>query len=67
MFETRLLVYNEEGGKKRYICTPKANMKVPRHGHSGCSFASKYIVVSGSRKDHENSARKVELYDCAKD
>ena len=64
MYETRLLVFDQKSQK--YECTPKADMKVPRHGHSGCSFGSNFIVVSGSRKEYEGSARKCELYDCKK-
>ena len=38
-------------------------MKAPRHGHAACSFMGKYILVSGSRKDVDFSARKTEIYD----
>ena len=38
-------------------------MRAPRHGHAACSFMSKYILVSGSRKDVEASARKTEIFD----
>ena len=44
-------------------CYKKANMTAPRHGHSACSFMGKYVVVSGSRKDVDSAARKVEIYD----
>ena len=44
-------------------CIKRANMKAPRHGHSACSFMGKYIMVSGSRKDVDFSARKTEIFD----
>lgn len=62
MYETRQLVYHKQ--TKMFECTPKASMKVPRHGHSACSFANSYIVVTGTRKEVDGSARKCELYDC---
>jgi hypothetical protein len=31
------------------------SMKHPRHGHSTCWFGDKFIVVSGSRKEKDNS------------
>ena len=49
-----------------FECQPMADMKVPRHGHAACSFANNYIVVTGTRKEVEGSARKCELYDCAR-
>jgi len=38
-------------------------MRGPRHGHAACSFMGKYVLVSGSRKDVDHSARKAEIYD----
>jgi len=38
-------------------------MRAPRHGHATCSFMGKYLLVSGSRKDVEFSARKTEIFD----
>ena len=62
MYETRLLTFHKQ--TKMFECVPKASMKVPRHGHSGCSFANNYIIVTGTRKEVDGSARKCELYDC---
>lgn len=38
-------------------------MKAPRHGHAACPFIGRYVVVTGSRKDIDNAARKSEIYD----
>ena len=38
-------------------------MKAPRHGHAACAFMGKYVLVTGSRKDVDYSARKTEIYD----
>ena len=46
----------------QWDCLKKANMSAPLHGHAACSFMSKYIVVSGSRKDIDSSARKAAIY-----
>ena len=37
-------------------------MKHPRHGHSVTWFGDKFIVVSGSRKEKNNSHMKCEMY-----
>jgi len=37
-------------------------MKHPRHGHSACWFGEKFIVVTGSRKEKNNSQIKCEMY-----
>ena len=62
MFETRLLTYNKQS--KQFDCVGRANMSVPRHGHSACSFANNFIVVTGTRKEVDGSARKCEVYNC---
>jgi hypothetical protein len=38
-------------------------MNFARHGHSCCSILDRYIIVSGSRKEVNQAANKVELYD----
>jgi hypothetical protein len=38
------------------------SMKHPRHGHSVCWFGEKFIVVTGSRKEKNNSQLKAEMY-----
>ena len=37
-------------------------MKFPRHGHSACWLGEKFIVVSGSRKEKNDSQTRVECY-----
>lgn len=37
-------------------------MKHPRHGHSACWFSEKFIVVTGSRKEKNNSQSKCEMF-----
>jgi hypothetical protein len=31
------------------------SMKHPRHGHSACWFGDKFIAITGSRKEKNNS------------
>jgi len=38
-------------------------MNYARHGHSCCTILDRYIIVSGSRKEVNNAANRVELYD----
>jgi N-acetylneuraminic acid mutarotase len=40
----------------------KDKMKYPRQGHSVCAIGSKFLVVTGSRMDHEESGKKCEIY-----
>jgi hypothetical protein len=37
-------------------------MKHPRHGHSACWFGDKFIAITGSRKEKNNSQVKCEMY-----
>ena len=37
-------------------------MKFPRHGHSCCSLGENFIVVTGSRKDHDKAPVRTEVY-----
>jgi len=55
------MVFNRQ--QNLFDCVKKANMRSPRHGHAACSFMGKYVLVTGSRKDVDFSARKVEIYD----
>ena len=41
----------------------RKNMKFARHGHSVCTIGGRYILVSGSRKEVNQAANRVELYD----
>ena len=38
-------------------------MSFARHGHSCCTIMDRYIIVSGSRKEINGAAHRVELYD----
>jgi hypothetical protein len=40
----------------------KDKMKYARHGHSACSLSDKFIIVTGSRKEHENAHLRAECY-----
>ena len=40
----------------------KDKMKYPRQGHSICSLGTKFLVVTGSRMDHEESGKRCEMY-----
>lgn len=40
----------------------KDKMVHPRHGHSACWFGEKFIVVTGSRKEKNQSQFKCEMY-----
>jgi len=41
----------------------RKRMNFARHGHSVCTILEKYIIVSGSRKEVNSAAQRVELYD----
>lgn len=45
-----------------YSFTKRDSMKHPRHGHSATWLGEKFVVVSGSRKEKNNSQVKVECY-----
>jgi hypothetical protein len=38
-----------------YQFNKKDSMKHPRHGHSACWFGDKFMMISGSRKEKNNS------------
>lgn len=61
MYECHQLQLHQQSNT--YNCLKKANMRAPRHGHAACSFMGKYVLVSGSRKDIDFSARKTEIFD----
>ena len=41
----------------------KANMVYPRHGHSVCAVSDAFMVVTGTRKDQNRAAHRVEMFD----
>jgi len=50
-----------------YKFEDRKRMQFARHGHSVCNIADHYIMVSGSRKEVDNSSQRVELYDSHQD
>lgn len=38
-----------------FLFVKRDSMKHPRHGHSACWFGDKFIVITGSRKEKNNS------------
>lgn len=63
MFMTRELV--NVGG--HYNLQKKKPMKFARHGHAACSFGKNFLIVTGSRKDHDGADQAVEIYDANND
>ena len=45
-----------------YAVVKRDSMKHPRHGHSTTWFGEKFIVVTGSRKEKNESQKKCEMY-----
>jgi hypothetical protein len=45
------------------ILNKRANLVYPRHGHSVCAISDSFMVVTGTRKDVNRSAHRVEMYD----
>jgi len=45
-----------------YNFIKRDSMKHPRHGHSAIWFGSKFIVVTGSRKEKNDSQSRCEMY-----
>ena len=41
----------------------KNNLVYPRHGHSVCAISDAFMVVTGTRKDVNRSAHRVEMFD----
>ena len=61
MYECHELIHN--ASQRVWDCIKRANMSAPRHGHAATAFMGKYLLVTGSRKDVDHSARKTEIYD----
>jgi hypothetical protein len=64
MFSCRELVKDFSGNWNLKV---KKSMKYARHGHSACEMGDRFIVVTGSRKDHDKADKATELYDGEKD
>ena len=65
MYMMRQLIWNPADNSS-FNLEQKAKMTFPRHGHAVTAFADQYVVVTGSRKDTNTAADKVELYDINK-
>ena len=63
MFQCRELVPKPNPQKYQLMFEDRKRMKYARHGHSCTAIMDRYIVVSGSRKEVNSAAQKVELYD----
>ena len=50
-----------------FVFVKKSKMKYARHGHACCSIQNRLILVSGSRKDVNTAAVRVEVYDIIND
>lgn len=60
MYECHEIIVSERDTP--YMMLPRDKMKYPRHGHSACSLGEKFIVVTGSRKEHEQAHIRSECY-----
>jgi hypothetical protein len=63
MFLCRELVKDQSSLHFNLKFVEKKRMRFARHGHSCCSVANRYIIVSGSRKEVNSAAKRVEIYD----
>ena len=63
MFLCRELVNEASSLNYNLKFVEKKRMRFARHGHSCCSVANRYIIVSGSRKEVNSAAQRVEIYD----
>ena len=64
MFSTRELTKDAMGMLSLQRRKP---MKFARHGHAACSISENFIVVTGSRKDHDGADKATEIYDATAD
>lgn len=63
MYQCREIVKKFNSASYNLQFDEKKRMRYARHGHSCCAIANKYILVSGSRKEVNNAANRVEIYD----
>jgi N-acetylneuraminic acid mutarotase len=63
MFLCRELVKEAQSLNYNLKFVERKRMRFARHGHSCCSLANRYIIVSGSRKEVNSAAQRVEIYD----
>lgn len=67
MFQCREVVAKANSPKFNLQFVEKKRMRFARHGHSCCQIQDRYVVVSGSRKEVNQAAQKVEVYDTQTD
>jgi hypothetical protein len=63
MYQCRELVKKFNSQTYNLQFEEKKRMRYARHGHSCCAIANRYIIVSGSRKEVNMAAQRVEIYD----
>ena len=63
MFQCREIVAKTGSSKYNLQFSERKRMKFARHGHSCCQILDRYIIVSGSRKEVNAAALRVECYD----
>jgi N-acetylneuraminic acid mutarotase len=63
MFLCRELVKDTSSVHYNLKFEDRKRMRFARHGHSCCAVANRYIIVSGSRKEVNAAAQRVEIYD----
>ena len=63
MYQCRELTKKFNSATYNLQFVEKKRMRYARHGHSCCAVANRYILVSGSRKEVNMAANRVEIYD----
>jgi len=63
MYQCRELTKKFNSATYNLQFVEKKRMRYARHGHSCCAIANRYILVSGSRKEVNQAANRVEIYD----
>ena len=56
MFQCRELIKDNLSHQYNLKFVERKKMRFARHGHSCCSVANRYIIVSGSRKEVNSAA-----------
>ena len=67
MFQCREVVPKTGSAKFNLQFIEMKKMRYARHGHSVCQIQDRYLIVSGSRKEVNSAATRVELYDTNND
>ena len=67
MFQCNELVAKSNSNQFSLQFVQKKNMRYARHGHSCCAIQNRFILVTGSRKEVNLAAHRVEIYDTEND